>query len=81
MARKYITSSAVIKTDPERKVRYFNLYVVVDHEGTLKTNGQRIGVYKAYKRACMAAQEDGDSVIEVEVNLSQAPLFIHKKAI
>lgn len=81
MARKYITSSAVIKTDPVRSLRYFNLYVVVDREGNLKTSGQRVGVYKSYKRACMNAKEEGDSVIEVEVNLSQAPMFIHKKVI
>lgn len=81
MARRYITSSAVIKNDPERKVRYFNLYVVVDHEGQLRAMGDRVAVYKSYTRACMAAKNEGDSVIEVEVNLSKEPMFIHKKTV
>lgn len=81
MARRYITSSAVIKKDPVRNVRYFNLYVVVGREGNLKEAGDRVAVYKSYKRACMGAKEEGDSVIEVEVNLSQEPMYINKKAV
>lgn len=81
MARKYITQAAVIKADPVRNVRYFNLYVVVDREGELRQVGDRVAVYKAYTRACKAAKEEGDSVIEVEVNLSKAPMFIHRKTV
>lgn len=78
--RTYYTS-AIIKKDPERNVRYFNLYVVVGHEGNLKKAGYRVAVYKSYKRACMGAKEEGDSVIEVEVNLSREPMYINKKAV
>lgn len=81
--KKYITTAGVPMMDPERKIRYIQLYAVVDHEGNLKTRGRggHLAVYKSYTRACRGAKDEGDSVVGIEVNLSKEPAFINKKTV
>lgn len=54
-----------------------SFYIVVTAEGKLKT----AHVYTYLRRAENAASQDGDSVVEVEVPHSKAPIFIRSKKV
>lgn len=49
-------------------------FVIVKHDGSLKSPV----LYTQYARACFWANEEGDSVVRVEINLGVEPLFIRK---
>jgi hypothetical protein len=55
------------------KLKY---YVILNHEGKVKSN-----LHSQYARACFWAKDDGDSVVEVEIDLDRQPLFIRKKTL
>lgn len=81
MPRKYNKMEGIQKYDPERKVSYYSLYVVVAGDGTLKQPRSSVIAYRSLTRACAAADGEGDAVVEVEVNLGRAPVFINKKTV
>ncbi len=54
-------------------------YAIVTHEGKLKKGRTGYAIHTQYARACFWAQDEGDSVVPVEINLSVEPLFIRKK--
>lgn len=49
-------------------------YIIIQHDGTPKSER----LFKQYARACFWAKDEGDSVVAVEVDLGQEPLFIRK---
>jgi hypothetical protein len=58
------------------------MYVVLDHTGALK--GRKNGgasLYRTQRYAQAYAKDEGDSVVPVEIDLTQEPLFIRGKII
>ncbi len=56
------------------------LYAVVSHEGKLRKNRQRcLMIYDTLAMAQRCARRDGDSVVELHLNLDREPLFTRKK--
>ncbi len=51
-------------------------FVILRHDGSLKSET----MYRQYARACFWAKDEGDSVVEVEISLENAPLFIRREA-
>ena len=49
-------------------------YAIVTREGKLK----KATIFRQLARATYWAKDEGDSVVEVEINLTKEPLFIRK---
>ncbi len=58
-----------------------NIYLVIKADGTLKRTGGHTTAYTTAGRAQSHARNDGDSVVEVEVDLDKEPLYIHRKVV
>ena len=52
-------------------------FVIIRHDGKPKSET----LYRQYARACFWADDDGDSVMEIEIDLEKEPLFIRKKTL
>lgn len=59
------------------------VYAILDGNGklrrSLRTN--HLMVYTSNATARRAAQKDGDSVVEAEIDLTKEPLFIRRKVV
>jgi len=61
------------------------LYAVVTADGKVKRNGARghrtLMIYDTPAKGQNHARGEGDSVVEIEVDLSREPLFIRRKVV
>lgn len=58
------------------------IYVIVRADGRVKKGkGGQFAVYTQYARACFWAQDEGDSVVAVDIDLSKEPLYIRRKRV
>lgn len=57
------------------------LYAVVDSDGDLVYRKFGPMIFDSESQAKNRARDDGDSVVEVEVDLSKEPIFIRRKVV
>lgn len=58
------------------------VYAVIKADGTVKrTKGRGLAVYASRPHAQAQASSDGDSVVEVDIELRRKPIFIRNQVI
>jgi hypothetical protein len=58
------------------------LYAIIRADGSIKKGSAgQVALYTQYARACFWAKDEGDSVVEVDIDLSKPPLYIRGKVL
>lgn len=81
--KKHITAAGKPMWSDEQGCTVVRVYVILTADGSVKrvNRSYAAGLYINEKRAIRSANNDGDSVIALDIPLSKAPVFIRKKMV